>query len=233
MLVFTHRKIGRGEEILKECGTIFWVQIGSLRDEMLVLITTYDAHIQHIKKKNEKKNTAQLLLKTQRKVLCVHILRQCTVVVLFLCRNAQRKLKFQNKTFDFFFFSVSAVQKVARHSSSDTTFSIPSDRLWFFTLACFLVLIYATGLVWEGFPCRHNHGHRSSLSSFHLHTLTKTQHSSHWMFFSCFQRSKSTKSPQENTKQALKMWFLGSLCIASWNYFEFYSHMVAHLTNVY
>lgn len=26
---------------------------------------------------------------------------------------------------------------------------------------------------------------------------------------------------------------LGSLCIASWNYFEFHSHMVAHSTNVY
>lgn len=87
------------------------------------------------------------------------------------------------------------------------------------------------------FPCRHNHGHRSSLSFTHTRSQKHT-HSSHWMFFllPASNAPKSIKSPQEeNTKQraGIQNVILGSLCIASWNYFEFRSHMVAHSTNVY
>lgn len=111
--------------------------------------------------------------------MCSHSYTMYTVhgrvVVLFLCRKAQRKLKIERKKKDFFFLSLSAVQNKLRdirleirHSGFHQT---DCDSSLFFLFPC--INLYNRISVGR-FPCRHNHGHRSSLSSFHSHALTKT-----------------------------------------------------------
>lgn len=82
------------------------------------------------------------------------------------------------------------------------------------------------------FPCRHNHGYRSSLSFFLSLTHTRTHKNTHTFFplnVLFFPASNALKvlnlhtRRTQNRRQAFKKKkkvISGSLCIASWNYLE-------------
>lgn len=212
MSIFTSRKIGRGWEIQKD-------RVEPYSGYKFALYLWWNACSGSDRRRTHstQKHRTTVPKNPKKIAVCSHSYTMYTVhgrvAVLFLCRKAQRKLKIERKKKVVFFFSLSAVQNKLRdirleirHSGFHQTDC--DSSLFFFFFPC--INLYNRISVGR-FPCRHNHGHRSSLSFTHTRSQKHT-HSSHWMFF-LLPASNAPKvlnlhkRRTQNRGQAFKMWF--------------------------